>query len=118
MKSRQKMTEKVSIIYGLKFAKFWSCFILFPRYYHVDVIEKAKCSYTCASETAESLPPTHPIRLGLALNFSVFYYEIVGEPEKACKMAKEVCLDFGNVFVVVVVVVDGSLHPLPPPPLP
>lgn len=32
---------------------------------------------------------TNPIRLGLALNYSVFFYEILSEPEKACKMAKE-----------------------------
>jgi len=47
-------------------------------------------SYKKALEVAETkLPTTHPIRLGLALNFSVFYYEIMGEPTKACELAKK-----------------------------
>jgi len=37
----------------------------------------------------QELPPTHPIRLGLALNFSVFFYEIMNSPDRACHLAKQ-----------------------------
>merc|ERR1712167_74550 len=47
-------------------------------------------TYKAASEIASTnLSPTHPIRLGLALNFSVFYYEILNMPDRACHLAKQ-----------------------------
>ncbi|TIA88134.1 hypothetical protein E3P99_02762 [Wallemia hederae] len=47
-------------------------------------------AYKSASDVAiTELPPTHPIRLGLALNFSVFYYEILNSPDRACHLAKQ-----------------------------
>merc|ERR1712228_812819 len=52
--------------------------------------DKALESYQQASDIAlADLPPTHPIRLGLALNFSVFYYEILNSPDRACNLAKQ-----------------------------
>jgi len=47
-------------------------------------------AYNSATSVASrDLPPTHPIRLGLALNFSVFYYEILNSPDRACHLAKQ-----------------------------
>ncbi len=53
-----------------------------------DVIQKAQEAYKEATTEAENLKTTHPIRLGLALNYSVFYYEILNSPDHACKLAK------------------------------
>jgi len=52
--------------------------------------DKSLEAYKAASDVAMAeLPPTHPIRLGLALNFSVFYYEILNSPDRACHLAKQ-----------------------------
>ena len=53
-----------------------------------NVIQLAQEAYKVASNEAEALKTTHPIRLGLALNYSVFYYEILNSPDHACKLAK------------------------------
>lgn len=53
-----------------------------------DVAEKAEESYEAAKKAADTLPPTDPVRIGLALNYSVFLYEIRKKPKEACKMAK------------------------------
>jgi 14-3-3 protein epsilon len=51
--------------------------------------ENSLVAYKAASDLAHSeLQTTHPIRLGLALNFSVFYYEILNSPDRACRLAK------------------------------
>ncbi len=52
--------------------------------------DKSLEAYKAATEVAATdLAPTHPIRLGLALNFSVFYYEILNSPDQACHLAKQ-----------------------------
>jgi len=55
-----------------------------------EAAEKSLVAYKEASDSAyEFLATTHPIRLGLALNFSVFYYEILNSPDRACRLAKQ-----------------------------
>lgn len=59
--------------------------------YVLAVTEDSRKSYQEAYDIAKSkMQPTHPIRLGLALNFSVFYYEILNSPDRACHLAKQV----------------------------
>jgi 14-3-3 protein beta/theta/zeta len=63
------------------------------------VVEDSQKAYQDAYDISKSMmQPTHPIRLGLALNFSVFFYEILNSPEKACQLAKAVCWNNGTLF--------------------
>ncbi|EPS59645.1 14-3-3 protein, partial [Genlisea aurea] len=55
-----------------------------------EAAENTLLAYKSAQDTAlTEMTPTHPIRLGLALNFSVFYYEILNSPDRACNLAKQ-----------------------------
>lgn len=52
--------------------------------------KKAMGAYDEAYELCKAnMDPAHPIRLGLALNYSVFYYEIKVQHSKAMQIAKE-----------------------------
>lgn len=57
---------------------------------HKNAAEQAYQAYSKANDIAsKSLETTNPIRLGLALNFSVFYYEVRNDPKQACQLAKQ-----------------------------
>jgi len=54
------------------------------------VVEDSRKAYENAfTISKDKMQSTHPIRLGLALNFSVFYYEILNSPDRACALAKQ-----------------------------
>ncbi|KAL3683739.1 hypothetical protein R1sor_001761 [Riccia sorocarpa] len=56
--------------------------------------ESALLAYKSARSIAlAELPPTHPNRLGLALNFSVFYFDILKSLDKAYDIAKQAFTD-------------------------
>ena len=56
---------------------------------------EANVSYESALSLSRSLPPTHPIRLGVALNYSLFFKEIVGFSGAAYDIART-AFDDGN----------------------
>lgn len=48
-------------------------------------LDAYKIAYKVALSTLEA---THPTRLGLALNFAVYFRDVLNSPERACHLAK------------------------------
>jgi 14-3-3 protein epsilon len=69
--------------------RYLSEFLLDHEYH--DAVEKALTAYKEADALARAnLSPTSPIRLGLHLNLSVFFYEIMQKQDDAIKIANDV----------------------------
>jgi len=59
-----------------------------------SMVDKASEAYTAASNMAVTeLPPAHPIRLAVAVNLSVLYYEILDSPDCALQLARQALED-------------------------
>lgn len=54
-----------------------------------EVTDGAMEYYNKATDASKELKPYNSTRLGLALNFSVFYYEVKSDIPKACSLAEE-----------------------------
>ena len=54
-----------------------------------EVTDGATEYYGKATEAAKELEPYNSTRLGLALNYSVFYYEVKSDIPKACSLAED-----------------------------
>ncbi|XP_075264094.1 14-3-3 protein 2-like, partial [Convolutriloba macropyga] len=54
-----------------------------------ELMEQAQELYEEASKIASCLTPCNPVRLGLALNYSVFHYEIKDNATRAREIAQE-----------------------------
>ena len=50
-------------------------------------------NYNHAKGASESLNACNPIRLGLALNFSVFHYEVMNNHKQACELGEAALTD-------------------------
>ena len=97
-----KANDPTSKVFYLKMKADYYRYIAEYSNEREQVVEKASQAYSDATKIANSeLETTDPIRLGLALNYSVFFYEIKEDPREACQMAKkafdEAIVDIENI---------------------
>ena len=63
-----------------------------------QAVEYARVAYDAGTKVAEDLVVMHPIRLGLALNYSVFQYEVLQKQEEAVNMSRLFLQQCSNSF--------------------
>ncbi|CAG9315443.1 unnamed protein product [Blepharisma stoltei] len=107
-KSCQEILDEITLILNKKqnskeaqvfFLKMQGDYYRYMAEYQTSEVNRARYGNAAAENAARvyqqaldlataELPPTHPIRLGLALNYSVFFYEVKEQPNEACNMAR------------------------------
>lgn len=93
LRSRYEFHFSILFLFSLSISYLFPSPLSISLYGSLDVTAESQKSYQEAFDISKTkMQPTHPIRLGLALNFSVFYYEIVCAPDRACHLAKQVTL--------------------------
>jgi len=87
----KKATSSESIVFYLKmkgdYYRYLAEFTSGDR--HNEVAQHSLSSYKEANDLCSNLACTNPIKLGLALNFSVFYYEVMNDAVTACQIAND-----------------------------
>ena len=87
----KKATSSESIVFYLKmkgdYYRYLAEFTSGDR--HNEVAQLSLSSYKEANDLSSNLACTNPIKLGLALNFSVFYYEVLNDAVTACQIAND-----------------------------
>ena len=62
-----------------------------PSAINAVLVRETDSTYRCALELAtEAMGPSNGVRLGVALNYSVFLYELANAEDRACHMARQV----------------------------
>jgi 14-3-3 protein epsilon len=90
-----EMEEGESLVFFFKmmgdYRRFWADFFVDAEH-ELDRTSQslhALGAYLLATEIGKTqLPPSHPVRLGLALNFSIFYHDLVSQPARAAQLAR------------------------------
>ncbi|KAH7114949.1 14-3-3 domain-containing protein [Dactylonectria estremocensis] len=81
--------ESKAIYYKMKgdYSRYLTEFVSGEK--HNLAVTSAYKAYKIAADVAQTeFTATHPLRLGLALNFSVFYYKILNSRDRARRLAK------------------------------
>ncbi|VVT50986.1 uncharacterized protein SAPINGB_P002946 [Magnusiomyces paraingens] len=84
-------SNKNKVIYYKMKGDYYNYLInLYSGPQHDEIVQEALEAYVFAFNIAnKNLSPTDPTRLGVAINFSVFYHEVIKSTKKSCEIAQQ-----------------------------
>ena len=87
---KKVLTEEAKVFYlKMKADYFRYLCEIFPPNEKINYMEECEKAYKEALDLAQNFPWSNPTKLGLSLNYSVFYYDIKKNTNQAIKIGKE-----------------------------